>query len=60
MDNYNNIVGAVRGDPSLQRNVGTLTRTDEMVVIGEEKNGFINVQGSPAAGWVKLALVSKR
>ena len=26
MDNYNNVVGVVRGDPSLQRNVGTLSR----------------------------------
>ncbi len=105
MDNYNNIVGAVRGDPALQRNVGslaqeaaaggqvragaafnegdvigpkiagvkllatpaddgktvgTLTRTDELVVIGGEQNGFINVQGSSAAGWVKIVLVSKK
>ena len=90
MDNYNKVVGVVRGDPSLQRNVGTLKqeaaaaaprkagavfnegdvlgpkiagvklhgdaattgkvvatlgRADELVVIGEEKNGFIQVQG---------------
>ena len=24
MDNYNKVVGVVRGDPTLQRNVGTL------------------------------------
>jgi hypothetical protein len=105
MDNYNNIVGVVRGDPALQRSVGslaqeaaaggqtsagaafnegdvigpkiagvkllatpaddgkavgTLARTDELVVIGGEQNGFINVQGSTAAGWVKIVLVSKR
>ena len=104
LDNYNGIVGAVRGDPSLQRNVGTLaqeaaggnkkagavfnegdvlapkianiklmadasdtakslgtlSRTDELVVIGGEKDGFINVQGANGAGWVKIVLVNKR
>ena len=104
MDNYNGIVNAVRGDPALQRNVGTLAqeaaggnkkagavfnegdvlapkianvkimaepsdtskalgtlaRTDELVVIGEEKNGFINVQGAGGAGWVKIVLMNKR
>jgi hypothetical protein len=105
MDNYNNIVGVIKGDANLQRNVGslaqeaaaggakaangtfaqgdvlgpkiagvklmatpddagkvagTLARTDEVVVIGEEKNGFVNVQGSSASGWVKIVLVTKR
>jgi hypothetical protein len=104
LDNYNGIVGAVRGDPNLQRNVGTLAqeaaggrkkagavfnagdvlmpkianvklmtdasdtskaigtlaRTDELVVIGAEKDGFINVQGANGAGWVKIVLVNKR
>jgi hypothetical protein len=106
MDNYNNIVKAVRNDPSLQRNVGslkqeaaaggvtrsagalfnegdvlvpkianvklfaqpsdtakqvaTLSRTDELVVVGAEKDGYINVQGSSASGWVKSVLVQKR
>ena len=104
MDNYNKVVGVVRGDPSLQRNVGTLKqeaagggtrkagavfnegdvlgpkiagikllaqpddtakvvatlgRADELVVTGEEKNGFIQVQGSAASGWVKITLVQK-
>lgn len=104
MDNYNQIVGVVRGDPSLQRNVGTLkeeaagggtrkagavfnegdvlgpkiagvklmatpddagkvvatlTRQDELVVVGEEKNGFIQVQGSNASGWAKITLMQK-
>jgi len=40
--------------------VATLTRTDEIVVTGEEKDGYIKVQGSTAEGWVKIALVSKR
>jgi hypothetical protein len=40
--------------------VGTLNRGDELVVVGEEKDGYINVQGSSASGWVKIVLVSKR
>jgi hypothetical protein len=106
MDNYNNVVGVVRGDASLQRNVGTLkqeaaaggvaksagamfnegdvlvpkianvklfaqpsetskvaatlARGEELVVIGAEKDGYINVQGASASGWVKSVLVQKR
>jgi hypothetical protein len=102
MDNYNKIVGVVRNDESLQRDVGTLkqeagkktvagevfnegdvvvpkianvkllktpadgaaaaatlTRGEELVVIGEEKNGFLNVQGGAASGWVKKLLVTR-
>ncbi len=105
MDNYNNVVGVVRGDASLQRNVGTLkeeaaaggktkagavysegdvlvpkianikllaepsdtakavatlSKADELVVTGAEKDGYINVQGATASGWVKIVLVQKR
>ena len=105
MDNYNNVVGVVRGDTSLQRNVGTLKeeaaaggktkagavynegdvlvpkianikllaepsdtakalatlgKADELVVTGAEKDGYINVQGASASGWVKIVLVQKR
>jgi hypothetical protein len=105
LDNYNNVVNVVRGDPSLQRNVGrlaqeaaaggqaragavfaegdvvvpkianvkvlsmpsddadpvaTLGRGEELVVIGPEQNGFINVQGADGAGWVKIVLMSKQ
>jgi hypothetical protein len=102
MDNYNKIVGVVRNDESLQRDVGTLkqeagkktvagevfnegdvvvpkianvkllkspadgaaaaatlTRGEELVVVGEEKNGFLNVQGGAATGWVKKVLVTR-
>lgn len=102
MDNYNKVVGVVRNDESLQRDVGTLkqeagkktvagevfnegdvvvpkianvkllkspadgaaaaatlARGEELVVIGEEKNGFLNVQGGAAAGWVKKVLVTR-
>jgi curli biogenesis system outer membrane secretion channel CsgG len=100
LDNYNKVVGVVRGDTSLQRDVGTLReeagkktaagavfnegdvvipkianvkllaspedsakalatlpKGEELVVIGAEKNGFLNVQGGAAAGWVKKVLV---
>jgi hypothetical protein len=40
--------------------VATLGRSDELVVIGSEKGGYINVQGSAAAGWIKIVLVQKR
>jgi hypothetical protein len=105
LDNYNNIVKAVRADPALKRNVGslkqeaaaggakkaaggynegdvlvpkianikmyadasdtsktvaTLARGEELVVIGDAKDGYINVQSSTASGWVKAVLVQKR
>jgi hypothetical protein len=105
MDNYNKVVGVVRGDPSLQRNVGTLkqeaaaggshkagavyeegdtlapkiagvkllasasetakiiatlARTDEMVVVGQEKDGYIEVETGSGKGWVRMTLVQKR
>ena len=105
MDNYNNIVRAVRDDPSLQRSVGTLKqeatlggttgpgaafnegdvvvpkianvrilaepsesakvvatlgRADELVVLGAPKDGYVNVQGATASGWVRLILIEKR
>ena len=105
MDNYNNVVQAVRNDPALVRSVGslkeeaaaggatgpaavfsegdvvmpkianvkllaqptdtgkvlaTLARTEELVVIGGVKDGFVNVQGATASGWIKIVLVSKR
>lgn len=104
MDNYNKIVGVVRGDASLQRNVGTLKqeaaaggtrkagavfnegdtlgpkiagvklmaspldtakvvatlgRGDEMVVVGEEKDGYVEVETGSGKGWVRMALVQK-
>jgi hypothetical protein len=102
-DNYNKVVGVVRNDPALQRNVGTLKqeaaaggvkagtfkegdvlgpkianvklmaepsdtakvvatlgRGDELVVVGGEKDGYVQVQGSNASGWIKVVLVNKR
>jgi len=103
LDNFNKVVGAVRSDPSLQRNVGTLRqetalqtkagmvynegdvvvtkianvkmfgapaegakplatlgRNEELVVIGGEQSGYINVQGSEATGWVKKSLLTRQ
>jgi Curli production assembly/transport component CsgG len=37
--------------------LATLARTDEVVVVGEEKNGYISVQGASASGWVKIVLM---
>jgi hypothetical protein len=42
------------------KEVATLGRADEMVVVGQEQNGFINVQAASGAGWVKIVLVNKR
>jgi hypothetical protein len=39
--------------------LATLSRADELVVVGKEQNGFINVQGSAAAGWVQVVLVTR-
>jgi len=100
LDNYNKVVGVVRGDPSLQRDVGTLkeeaakktaagavfnegdvvtpkianikllaspsegakavatlSKGEELVIVGAEQNGYVNVQGGSGAGWVKKVLV---
>jgi len=37
-----------------------LARGEELVVVGAEKNGYINVQSASATGWVKVVLVEKR
>lgn len=42
------------------RATATLKKTDELVFLGEEKDGFVKVQGSESEGWVKKTLVSKR
>jgi hypothetical protein len=38
----------------------TLKKTDELVALGDERNGFVHVQGAAAEGWVKKVLVAKR
>ena len=104
LDNYNQVVGVVRGDPTLQRSVGSLreeaaaggkttagavfeegdvlvpkigkvaiiaqpqdgakvvgnlVRGDEVVVIGKQENGYVNVQGTSVSGWVRVVLVQR-
>jgi hypothetical protein len=102
LDNFNKVVGVVRSDTSLQRDVGTLReeaakrtvagtvfnegeivvpkipnvklfvqptadsqtvatliKGEELVVIGGERNGYVNVQGGTAEGWVKKVLLSR-
>jgi hypothetical protein len=40
--------------------VATLGRGEELVVVGGEKDGYVNVQGASATGWVKGVLLTKR
>ena len=102
MDNYNNIVRSVRGQPSLHRDVGTLaeeagkktkggavfnegdtvvpkignlkvystpsesgktvatlSKGEEMIFMGEEKDGFLKIESGSGAGWVKKVLITR-
>jgi hypothetical protein len=40
--------------------VATLARGEELVVVGGEKDGYLNVQSAAATGWIKITLVAKR
>ncbi len=40
--------------------VATVRKTEELVYLGDEKDGFLHVQSGSAEGWVKKALVQKR
>ena len=42
------------------RVAGTLKKANELVFLGEEKEGYVKVQGSDGDGWVKKTLVSKK
>jgi curli production assembly/transport component CsgG len=42
------------------KTVTTLQRGEELVVVGGDKDGYINVQGANGSGWVKIVLVTKR
>jgi hypothetical protein len=39
--------------------LATLSRNDELVVIGEQKDAYVNVQSATASGWVKVVLVTR-
>jgi curli biogenesis system outer membrane secretion channel CsgG len=101
-DNYNGIVRAVRANPSLQREVGSLAREsagapkagavfnegdvlrpkignvkllalpsdqaspvatlakgEELIFMGKEQDGFVNVETSRGGGWVKKVLIGR-
>jgi curli biogenesis system outer membrane secretion channel CsgG len=103
-DNYNGIVRAVRANPSLQRNVGTLSQEaaaggqkkggsvfnegdvlrpkignvrimskpsdagqvvttlgkgEEMIFLGKEEEGFLQVESGKGSGWVKKILLAR-
>ncbi len=40
--------------------VATVGKKDELVFLGEEKEGYVRVQGSSAEGWIKKTLITKR
>ena len=40
--------------------LATLTRSDEFIVTGAEKDGYVQVQGANASGWVKISMMQKR
>jgi hypothetical protein len=46
--------------PDTGKVLATLGKGDELVVVGEQKDGFVNVQTAAATGWVKVVLVEKR
>jgi hypothetical protein len=41
------------------KTLATLSKGDEMIFMGEEKNGFLKVESGSGSGWVKKVLVSK-
>jgi Curli production assembly/transport component CsgG len=41
------------------KTVATLAKGDEMIFMGEEKDGFLKVESGSGSGWVKKVLVSK-
>lgn len=51
----------VLADASFDSKVlGTVTKTDELVIAGAPRNGFVMVEGATVKGWVSLTLVAKR
>ena len=39
--------------------IATLAKTDEMIYMGEEQNGYLKVESGSGSGWVKKILVAK-
>lgn len=42
------------------RELATLTKAEELVVVGAPKDGFLPVQAASGNGWIKLVLVERR
>jgi hypothetical protein len=40
--------------------VATLAKGEELVVVGAEKDGYLNVQSGSGSGWVRTVLIEKR
>jgi hypothetical protein len=40
--------------------LATLSKAEELVVIGAEQNGYLNVQSGTASGWVRKVLLTRR
>jgi hypothetical protein len=40
--------------------LATLNKAEELVVIGAEQNGYLNVQSGTASGWVRKVLLTRR
>ena len=39
--------------------MATLARGEELIFMGKEKDGFVNVETSKGGGWVKKVLIGK-
>lgn len=42
------------------KTIGTLARGEEVVFLGKDENGWLQVQGAAGEGWVKKALVGRQ
>lgn len=41
------------------KTISTLSKGDEMIIMGEEKDGYLKVESSNGSGWVKKILITK-
>jgi Bacterial SH3 domain/Curli production assembly/transport component CsgG len=53
-------VKILAGPSDAAKVAGTVKKGEEVIYLGEEKDGFLKVQGSSAEGWVKKLMVSKQ
>jgi curli biogenesis system outer membrane secretion channel CsgG len=53
-------VKLLKGPDAQAAPIATLRKGEELVYLGEEKDGFLHVQTGTAEGWVKKALVKKQ